>query len=308
MKGSSMGYLLKTGFKNVYMNRLMSFASIGVLVACLMLIGSAVLLSLNMQVIVGAVEDENEMVAFLNMDVSDEQAKQIGEEIKNIPEIEEYYFYSSEEAWAEEQKKWGAASAMVEVDVDGNDLGPILPDAYRIKLKDVSQTTLDSVEQQLLEIDGIDPDIRTPSEEATILSDLERAISTVGGVIVIILAVVSVVIIANTIKITIFSRRKEISIMRLGGATNTFIKMPFIIEGMLIGLISALIAFGGLWVAYNYATQFIMTNPSSWLEIAIGRLINFKDIAHYMLAGFAIGGCGLGIIGSNLFIRRHLKV
>ena len=206
------------------------------------------------------------------------------------------------------QKKWGAASAMVEVDVDGNDLGPILPDAYRIKLKDVSQATLDSVEQQLLEIDGIDPDIRTPSEEATILSDLERAISTVGGVIVIILAVVSVVIIANTIKITIFSRRKEISIMRLVGATNTFIKMPFIIEGMLIGLISALIAFGGLWVAYNYATQFIMTNPSSWLEIAIGRLINFKDIAHYMLAGFAIGGCGLGIIGSNLFIRRHLKV
>ena len=86
MKGSSMGYLLKTGFKNVYMNRLMSFASIGVLVACLMLIGSAVLLSLNMQVIVGAVEDENEMVAFLNMDVSDEQAKQIGEEIKNIPD------------------------------------------------------------------------------------------------------------------------------------------------------------------------------------------------------------------------------
>ena len=77
MKGSSLGYLLKTGFKNVYMNRLMSFASIGVLVACLMLIGSAVLLSLNMQVIVGAVEDENEMVAFLDMDVSDDQARQV---------------------------------------------------------------------------------------------------------------------------------------------------------------------------------------------------------------------------------------
>ena len=96
--------------------------------------------------------------------------------------------------------------------------------------------------------------------------------------------------------------------MRLVGATNTFIKMPFIIEGMLIGLISALIAFGGLWVAYNYATQFIMTNPSSWLEIALGRLINFNDLAQYLLAGVAIGGCGLGIIGSNLFIRRHLKV
>ena len=87
MKGSSLGYLLKTGFKNVYMNRLMSFASIGVLVACLMLIGSAVLLSLNMQVIVGAVEDENEMVAFLDMDLSDSQIQQIGNEISQIPEI-----------------------------------------------------------------------------------------------------------------------------------------------------------------------------------------------------------------------------
>ena len=98
MKGSSLGYLFKTGFKNVYMNRLMSLASIGVLVACLMLIGGAVLLSLNMQVIVGAVEDENEMVAFLDMDLSDSQVKQIGQEIADIPEVEESYFYSSEEA------------------------------------------------------------------------------------------------------------------------------------------------------------------------------------------------------------------
>lgn len=308
MKGSSLGYLFKTGFKNVYMNRLMSLASIGVLVACLMLIGGAVLLSLNMQVIVGAVEDENEMVAFLDMDLSDSQVKQIGQEIADIPEVEESYFYSSEEAWETEKGKWGAASAMVEADVEGNDLGPILPDAYRIKLKDVSASTLDSVEQQLLEIDGVDPDIRTPSQEATILSDLEKAISTVGAVIVLILAIVSVVIIANTIKITIFSRRKEIGIMRLVGATNTFIKMPFIIEGMLIGVISALIAFGLLWVAYNYATQFVMTNPSSWLEIAIGRLIDFKQIAPYMLAGFAAGGAGLGVVGSSLFIRKHLKV
>ena len=308
MKGSSLGYLFKTGFKNVYMNRLMSLASIGVLVACLMLIGGAVLLSLNMQVIVGAVEDENEMVAFLDMDLSDSQVKQIGQEIADIPEVEESYFYSSEEAWETEKEKWGPASAMVEADVEGNDLGPILPDAYRIKLKDVSASTLDSVEQQLLEIDGVDPDIRTPSQEATILSDLEKAISTVGAVIVLILAIVSVVIIANTIKITIFSRRKEIGIMRLVGATNTFIKMPFIIEGMLIGVISALIAFGLLWVAYNYATQFVMTNPSSWLEIAIGRLIDFKQIAPYMLAGFAAGGAGLGVVGSSLFIRKHLKV
>ena len=308
MKGSSLGYLMKTGFKNVYMNRLMSFASIGVLVACLMLIGSAILMSLNMQSIVGAVEEENEMVAFLDMNIDDDAAKQIGNQIEAIPEVADTRFYSSEEAWEAEKEKWGAASAMVETDVDGNDLGPILPDAYRIKLTDINEETLESVEEQLRDIEGIDPDIRTPSQEATILSDLEEAISTIGAVIVIILAVVSVVIIANTIKITIFSRRKEIAIMRLVGATNSFIKMPFIIEGILIGLISALVAFGGLWVLYNYATRFIMENPSSWLEIAIGRLVSFEDIAPYMLGGFALGGSGLGVVGSCLFIRKHLKV
>ena len=95
--------------------------------------------------------------------------------------------------------------------------------------------------------------------------------------------------------------------MRLVGATNTFIKMPFIIEGILIGLISAMIAFGGLWLLYNYATRFIMESPSSWLEIAVGRLISFEQLAPYMLGGFALGGSGLGIVGSCLFIRRHLK-
>lgn len=309
MRGSSLGYLLKTGFKNVYANRLMSFASIGVLVACLMLIGSAILFSLNVQILVGAVEDQNELVVFLDMEEDESSIRRIGEEISQIPQVEECIFYSSEEAWENEQQKWAGASEFIQFDVDGNELGQLLPDAYRIKLKDMNKNNLNETLTQLQAIRGVEPEnINSPAEEATILTNLESAITTVGAAIVLVLAVVSIVIIANTIKITIFSRRKEINIMKLVGATNTFIKLPFIIEGMLIGLISALVAFGFLWVAYDYAMQYLSQNPTSWLEIAATNLLAFKDIAWYMLAGFAVAGSGLGVLGSGLFIRKHLKV
>lgn len=309
MKGSSFGYLLKTGFKNVYMNRLMSFASIGVLVACLMLIGSAILFSLNVRAIVGAIEDQNEMVAYLPVGTTDREAKVVGNKIESFANIASCTYVSPQEAWELEKQKWGDASDFVETSVDGEELGDILPPTFRIKLVEMSPDSLEKTRKQLITDAGIkEEDIKTPQQEATILTNLESAISTVGAVIVIILALVSVVIIANTIKITIFSRRKEINIMKLVGATNTFIKLPFVIEGMLIGLISALLAFGFLWVAYDYAMQYMTQNPTTWLEIAANNLIDFKDISYYMMAGFAIAGSGLGIIGSSLFIRKHLKV
>lgn len=309
MKGSSFGYLLKTGFKNVYMNRLMSFASIGVLVACLMLIGSAILFSLNVRAIVGAIEDQNEMVAYLPVGTTDREAKVVGNKIESFANIASCTYVSPQEAWELEKQKWGDASDFVETSVDGEELGDILPPTFRIKLVEMSPDSLEKTRKQLITDAGIkEEDIKTPQQEATILTNLESAISTVGAVIVLILALVSVVIIANTIKITIFSRRKEINIMKLVGATNTFIKLPFVIEGMLIGLISALLAFGFLWVAYDYAMQYMTQNPTTWLEIAANNLIDFKDISYYMMAGFAIAGSGLGIIGSSLFIRKHLKV
>lgn len=309
MKGSSFGYLLKTGFKNVYMNRLMSFASIGVLVACLMLIGSAILFSLNVRAIVGAIEDQNEMVAYLPVGTTDREAKVVGNKIESFANIASCTYVSPQEAWELEKQKWGDASDFVETSVDGEELGDILPPTFRIKLVEMSPDSLEKTRKQLITDAGIkEEDIKTPQQEATILTNLESAISTIGAVIVIILALVSVVIIANTIKITIFSRRKEINIMKLVGATNTFIKLPFVIEGMLIGLISALLAFGFLWVAYDYAMQYMTQNPTTWLEIAANNLIDFKDISYYVMAGFAIAGSGLGIIGSSLFIRKHLKV
>lgn len=303
MRGSSFGYLLKTGFKNIYTNRLMSFASIGVLVACLMLIGGAILLSLNVENMVGIAEEQNEVVAFLENGLTEEEIEEIGSKIHKLDNIENVTFVSKKEGLKQEQnkEKWGGL-------LDGlSEEDNPLPDCYRIKLVDITQNKLEQTYAEVLRIEGV-AEGSAPHEEATILTDIETAVSTVGFIIVVILAGVSVMIIANTIKITVFARSKEINIMKLVGATDTFIRMPFVIEGILIGLISALVAFGLLWLGYNYAIQMIAENSSSWLKVAAENLIPFESVAMYLLGGFSIGGAGMGMIGSGIFIRKHLKV
>ena len=303
MRGSSFGYLLKTGFKNIYTNRLMSFASIGVLVACLMLIGSAILLSLNVENMVGIAEEQNEVVVFLEDDLTEKEIEKIGSKIHNLDNIENVVFVSKEEALAQEQQyeKWGGR--LDGLDEEDNPL----PNCYRIKLVDITQNKLEQTYAEVLRIKGV-AEGSAPHEEATILTDIETAVSTIGFIVVVILAAVSVMIIANTIKITVFARSKEINIMKLVGATDTFIRMPFVIEGILIGLISALMAFALLWLGYDYAIKMVLENTSSWLKVASDSLIPFESVAVHLLAGFSIGGAGMGMIGSGIFIRKHLKV
>ena len=303
MKGSSFGYLFKTGFKNIYTNRLMSFASIGVLVACLMLIGGAALLSLNVQNIVGVAGEQNEVVAFLEDGLSDTQIDAIGGKINEIGNIESITYVSKEEGLRLEQdkEKWGGL-----LDGIAAEDNP-LPDSYRIKLVDITENNLLRTCEKLAQIDGV-AEYSAPYKEATILTDIEHAVSTVGMIVVVILAVVSTMIIANTIKITVFARSKEINIMKLVGATDTFIRLPFMIEGILIGVIAALIAFGLLWAGYGYAIEAVAENTSTWLAIASDNLIQFEDVALYLLGAFSATGAGIGVVGSMIFIRKHLNV
>lgn len=303
MKGSSFGYLMKTGFTNIYSNRLMSVASIGVLVACLMLIGSAALLSLNVRNIVGVAGQENEVVVFLEDDLSDQEVEEVGVKIHQLDNIESVTYVSKEEGLKIEQdkEKWGGL--LDGLSADDNPL----PNSYRIKLLDITADKLLSTCDEIAKVEGIE-DYNAPYKEATILTDIENAVTSVGFIVVIILIVVSVMIIANTIKITVYARSKEIYIMKLVGATDTFIRLPFIIEGILIGVLAALMAFGLLWGGYAYAIQMVAENTSSWLEIAADNLIQFEDVALFMLGTFMTMGAGIGMVGSIVFVRKHLRV
>lgn len=303
MRGSSFGYLLKSGFKNLYHNRLMSAASIGVLVACMILIGGAALLSLNVRNIVGVAGEENEVVVFLEDGLSQDEIEQIGISINKLGNIEDLDYVSKEEALKTEQEKekWGGL-------LDGlSEEDNPLPASYRIHLVDITENKLIRTCEQLAKIEGIE-DYNAPYKEASILTDIQNAVTLVGFIVVVILIVVSIMIIANTIKITVFSRSKEIYIMKLVGATDTFIRLPFMIEGILIGVIAAMLAFGILWLGYDYAIQAVQTTTSSWLSITSDSLVEFEDIATYLLGFFAAMGAGIGMFGSVIFVRKHLKV
>ena len=150
--------------------------------------------------------------------------------------------------------------------------------------------------------------VESSNEVATTLMGIKTAIHVAGLTIVAILMVVSIIIIANTVRVTIFNRRREINIMKYVGATNAFIRFPFLVEGMVIGLISALIAFGLLWVGTHFLYQWVGQSASGWLQLAYQSLIPFGSIAPQMLLGFAGAGVLFGMVGSFIFVGKYLKV
>ncbi len=302
MRGSSFGYLVKEGIKNIYANRLMSFASIGTLVACMLLIGSSLLLSMNVNVVVGHFETQNEIVAYLYDDVTQEQVFQIDQQIAMIDNIYDTIYLDKDAVLQEQQAMLGDLGPLLD-SLEGEE-NP-LPATYRMKVTDLAQ--LSSTVMRVEAIDGIEM-VHSPDQVAEVFVSLKNAISTGGMFIVAILIVVSLVIIGNTIKVTVFNRRKEINIMKYVGATDGFIRLPFFVEGFLLGLLSALISFGLLWLGYNYIMEIIAENPSIWIEQAYANMIQFKDIAYRMLSWFAGGGIGIGVFGSMFFVNKYLKV
>lgn len=170
-----------------------------------------------------------------------------------------------------------------------------LPNSFRLRIKDLS--ILSSTIMKLEAVEGIES-VKAPTEVAEILSSIKRAVYSGGMFIVLILMAVSLVIIANTIKITVFNRRKEINIMKYVGATDGFIRLPFIVEGFLLGIISAVLAFGVLWLGYNYVLQVLAENPSAWINQIYQNTIPFQKVALQMAAWFGGGGIGIGVFGS----------
>lgn len=302
MRGSSFGYLVKEGIKNIYANRLMSFASIGTLVACMLLIGSSLLLSMNVNVVVGHFETQNEIVAYLYDDVTQEQVFQIDQQIAMIDNIYDTIYLDKDAVLQEQQAMLGDLGPLLD-SLEGEE-NP-LPATYRMKVTDLAQ--LSNTVMRVEAIDGIEM-VHSPDQVAEVFVSLKNAISTGGMFIVAILIIVSLVIIGNTIKVTVFNRRKEINIMKYVGATDGFIRLPFFVEGFLLGLLSALISFGLLWIGYNYIMEIIAENPSIWIEQAYANMIRFKDIAYRMLSWFAGGGIGIGVFGSMFFVNKYLKV
>lgn len=289
---SGFGYLIKEGVKNVWNNRIMSIASICVLISCLVLTGSAVLLSMNVARVVESVGDSNETTVFLKDDVSNVEAAYIGRDLEKLSNIATVEFYSKEDAFKEYEDVLGEE---IFANLQGDD-NP-LPDAYHISMVDLSE--YEQTVSQITSIDGVDS-VRNIGEIAERLTSINNLVTTVSLWVVLALTIISLFIISNTIRMTMYSRRFEISIMKSVGATNSFVRIPFVIEGMLMGLISAILSTVLLYFLYNGIME-VITNIIPMTSIPI------QNVIAIVAGAFVVSGMLIGALGGFISIRKYLK-
>ncbi|MDD3193979.1 MAG: permease-like cell division protein FtsX [Oscillospiraceae bacterium] len=301
MKGSSFTYLLKEGARNIWVNRMMSLASVGILVSCMLLIGSAILLSINLNGMVSYVENQNEMVAFLEDTADDNVVASVEAALAQNSNVDSFAFVSREEA-LERYSEVVPESLLESLQEDKEEVFPL---SFRITLKDLSQ--IKETTARIESIPGV-MRVNAPTNVAETVTGIKRAVYICGSGIVVILLAVTLIIIANTIKVTVFNRRKEINIMKFVGATDLFIRMPFVVEGILLGVISACAAYLLLWGGYTYLMDYVQTQAAGTLSAFLKNLVPFSQVARQLLASFLVGGVAIGVFGSMIFVRKHLKV
>lgn len=293
----SFGYLTKEGFRNIWTNRLMSIASIAVLLSCLIMIGSAFMVLMNIQQVIDDIEDMNVIVVYVQSDVDEAQTKFLGDELKSLDNVASVEFVDKETAFKEQIEAMGT-NADYFADAEN-----ILPDTYKVTVENMEK--FDRTSEKIAKLNGVDS-IRDNKDVAIALASIRSSVTYISIGIIALLMLVSLFIISNTVRITMFSRRLEISIMKSVGATNGFIRWPFVIEGILLGIISAFLSLGVVWGVYEIVKKSIASMLGNIMGIG-KSLLDFKDYALLLLVAFLAIGILSGVVGSMVSIRRYLK-
>lgn len=288
-------YLTKMGAHNLIANKSMSFSSISVLTACLLLIGISVVILLNIQTLVKDVEKQNVVVAFVKDGISDEEVQKVGTDLMSIPNVLVADFVSKEEGYAEQLEEFG-----VEQDLFNDIIKNPLPHSYRISVSNLEEFSITL--QQIQSVANVES-VRESQELVNQISVIQKSVTAICMIVVIVLAFVSMFIISNTIRITMVSRKIDIQVMKSVGATNTFICWPFMIEGVIIGFISGLISLG-LTILFQ---QFEGESLSSLLELFGSTAISITDHLPLLIATYLLSGVLISSTGSVFSIRKYLK-
>lgn len=301
MRASSLSYLLREGTRNIVNNLMISLAAIGVLVACLLLVGASHLLSVNINSLLGYLETQNEVMIFLDDEAKGEDLTYIDGKLREIENIASAEFISREEGLSDWMERLGDDGTLLEWLIEDNPL----QNSYRLVLKDLS--IMDETLGRLRDISGVES-VSASGEVAHAVTTLKSIVSRAGSGIVLILAGVSLMIVANTIRLTVHSRRKEIGIMKYVGATDSFIRLPFIAEGLLLGVISATLAYILLWAGYSGVVRWVEQGGFLWASVLQDRLVPFGAQALRLFIYFLGGGVSIGAVGSLIFTGKYLKV
>ncbi len=295
MKKNNIGYLLREGFRGVFLHGFMSFAAICVTVACLIIMGSFCLILYNTNQMVRELEQKNEVLVYIDETYSEAKAKSVGSQINLITNVHSATFVSREQALEDFIDEQNDASLFAGIDPD------TLRDRYVVTMEDNS--LLKQTVEKLKEIDGV-ADVSAHYEIAEGFQTVQNVLKIASLVIITVLFVVSLFIISNTVKLAMYSRSEEVAIMKMVGATNAFIRLPFVVEGFIIGIIAAAVGFFLEWGLYD----FVLSKIAQLDTLKLFVLTPFTDVIEVVAIAYAITGFLVGVFGSLLSIRKFLKV
>ena len=295
MKFNNIGYLLKEGIRGIFLHGFMSFAAVCVTVACLIIVGSFSILAYNLDVMVQDLNQTSEILVYIDSDLSDAEARSLGTKINALSNVLQAKFISREEALESFVKDHNGDSAFNGVQASD------LRHRYEVTLEDNS--LMDQTDAQLQQIPGV-AKTNAAYELAQGFTTIQQVLHIASVALIAVLLVISLLIISNTVKLAMYDRRDEISIMKMVGATNGFIRLPFIVEGFTLGMMGAILAFGLEWVGYDA----LVNRISSVDSLRLFTFVPFKTLLIPMLIVFGAAGLFVGIVGSWTSIRKFMDV
>lgn len=295
MKKNNIGYLLREGIRGIFLHGFMSFAAIWVTVACLLIMGTFGLVLYNLNEMIVELEQENEMLVYIDETYSEAEAKSVGSQINQIANVHNAQFVSREQAVV------NFVDEMEDEDLFAGLDPSTFRDRFVITLEDNSK--MRETEAAIRSIEGV-ADVSVHYEIQEGFQTVQRILNIASVIIIAVLLVVSMLIISNTVKLAMYDRKEEIAIMKMVGATNGFIRWPFVVEGFILGILASAIAFFLEWGLYNLLqTQISMVDSLDLITV-----VPFVEVIEIVAIGYAVVGFLVGVLGSLLSIRKFLKV
>ena len=303
MKLSGVKYLANQGVENIWKNKMMAFATFCVLLISLLLVGMAGLFYVNVNSMIQGLGSQNEVVVLMQLGTTDEQNTAAQEAIAAIENVDTIDFISKEEALDRQRTNLPSAQRIFN-DYIGDDAS-FMPDGFSVTVKNNDQIA--DTTAKIAAIDGVQSANASP-QISEFLRELRRVVSLIAGAVIIALAVVSMIIISNTTKASVFARREEIQIMKYVGATNAFIRMPFFVEGMVTGFVAGVGSFFITWAVYRSIHNVLINQSMLMNTFGAGSLIPFNKIRIIVLIAYIVVGAFIGALGSVISTRKHIDV
>lgn len=300
MRMSNFSYLVKRGIGSVFKNAMMSVASFCVLLVSLLMVGLSCLVALDIGVILSNIENKNEVDVYVYGDVDQSVITHITDAINANPNTANVVFYSKDEAWADEQAKRPDYAELFEYLPENP-----MPHTFRVTVQDISMISQTADEFETIE--GVEK-VSAPYDFASALVNIRSTLTFIAVALLAVMIVTSVIIIYNAIRSSVFARQKELNIMKVVGATNSFVKIPFFIEGMFIGVVAGVVSWLITKITYEAILGLFEENITIWQIFGMVNVISFDDVTWIVLAANCVLGALLGAVGTVISTAKYLKV